>query len=300
MQGARMGRATRVWMVAASLAVTAVSIRAQAPASASTAAASDAQPPAQAVEGGRLHGVVKSGNVPLPGVTVTAQNTLSGKKYSTVTDITGTWSLNLPQNGRYVIRTQFAAFAPSSKEALLNAASHDQAVDFELMLASRAAEQEQRAGAEVDLQAAESMIQQFAGNGAGNLSVLNAISGDVETGNGAVGLSGAALPTIASNTDFSSESVSISGQSGQVSPLAGIDIDRIRDAMEAYRAANPGQGRPEAGGLFGGGGGRFNFRNFNPAQPHGAIFWMGSNSALNAQPFALRGQAKPQPASGTN
>jgi hypothetical protein len=28
-----------------------------------------------------LHGVVKSGNIPLPGVTVTAQNTLTGKRF---------------------------------------------------------------------------------------------------------------------------------------------------------------------------------------------------------------------------
>src|SRR6476646_4509646 len=32
---------------------------------------------------GEIAGVVKSGNVPLPGVTVTAANTLTGKKYST-------------------------------------------------------------------------------------------------------------------------------------------------------------------------------------------------------------------------
>ena len=56
------------------------------------------------------------------------------------------------------------------------------------------------------------------------------------------------------------------------------------------------------GGGFGGGGrgGRGNFRGFNPGQPHGAIFWMGSNSALNAEPFSLRGQPQEQPASGTN
>ena len=50
----------------------------------------------------------------------------------------------------------------------------------------------------------------------------------------------------------------------------------------------------------GGGGGRGNFRSFNPGQPHGAIFWMGSNSALNAEPFSLLGQPQSQPASGTN
>ena len=47
------------------------------------------------------------------------------------------------------------------------------------------------------------------------------------------------------------------------------------------------------------GGGRGNFRGFNPGQPHGAIFWMGSNSALNAEPFSLQGQPQQQPASGT-
>ena len=88
--------------------------------------------------------MVKSGNIPLPGVTVTAQNTLTGKKYSTTTDITGSWSMPLAQNGRYVIRTQFAAFAPGSQEALLNASSHDSLVNFQLLLASRAAEQEQQ------------------------------------------------------------------------------------------------------------------------------------------------------------
>ena len=60
--------------------------------------------------------MVKSGNIPLPGVTVTAQNTLTGKRYSTTTDITGSWSLIIPQNGRYVVRTQFAAFAQGSAE----------------------------------------------------------------------------------------------------------------------------------------------------------------------------------------
>ena len=117
---------------------------------ASVAAAAQAPgqlaPAIEAARGGRLHGVVKSGNTPLPGVTVTAQNTLTGKRYSTTTDITGAWSMRIPENGRYVIRTQFAAFATGTGETLLNAASHDQTVNFELILASRAAEQQQQEG----------------------------------------------------------------------------------------------------------------------------------------------------------
>src|SRR5579863_256333 len=100
--------------------------------------------PSPAVTGGKLHGTVKSGNIPLPGVTVTAQNTLTGKRFTTTTDITGAWSMEIPQNGRYVIRTQFAAFAQGSGEAVLNATSHEQAVNFDLMLSSRAAAQAQQ------------------------------------------------------------------------------------------------------------------------------------------------------------
>ncbi len=279
---------------------------------------------ADAVTGGKLHGTVKSGNIPLPGVTVTAQNTLTGKRYSTTTDITGAWSMTIPQNGRYVVRTQFAAFAAGDQEALLNATTHDQTVNFELMLASRAAAQERQQ--EGQGSQAEQALRQLAANGAQNLNLASALGAGIETQNGAAGVSGAALPSIAGNSDFSEESVAISGQAGAVSPLAGVDMDRLRDAMETMRAQNGGREGNFAGGggLFGGGGfggpsgfgggfdggfgggggggrgGMRNFRGFNPGQPHGAIFWTGSNSALNAEPFSLRGQSQEQPQSGSN
>jgi hypothetical protein len=275
--------------------------------------AGQAQAPAPTVAGGKLHGVVKTGNTPLPGVTVTAANTLTGKKYATVTDITGAWALTIPQNGRYVIRTQFAAFAVGSQEAVLNATSHDQAVNFDLMLASRAAQQAQQA----DQQVAQvgQAIRQLAGAGAQSLSLMSSLASDTDTGSGTAGASGAALPSIASNSDFGGESVAISGQSGTVSPLAGLDMDRIRDAINTamvqsggnFQMGPGGAGGPGGFGGFGGpgglggfGGGRGNFRGFKPGQPHGAIFWTGSNSALNAEPFGLRGQEQEQPASGTN
>ncbi|MGA2888410.1 MAG: TonB-dependent receptor [Terracidiphilus sp.] len=285
-------------------------------------------PAPEVLSGGKLHGQVKSGNIPLPGVTVTAQNTLTGKRFTTTTDITGSWTLTIPQNGRYVIRTQFAAFAPGSQEAVLNATSHDQTVSFELVLASRAVEQQRE---EQGAQAAgvAQVIRQLASSGVQNLSLMSALAADTETQSGSPtlsGSSGAALPSIAGNSDFESDSVAISGQAGAVSPLAGLDMDRIRDAIETLRAQgvlpggqNGGQGGGNfgdlggpGGGLFGGGfgggfggrggfgGGRGNFRGFNPGQPHGAIFWIGSNSALNAEPFSLRGQSQEQPASGSN
>src|SRR5271166_3582260 len=75
--------------------------------------------------GGTIHGTVKSGTIPLPGVSVTATNTLTGKKYSTASDARGNFSMTIPQNGRYVLRTELAAFSPTTQEALLNATSRD-------------------------------------------------------------------------------------------------------------------------------------------------------------------------------
>jgi hypothetical protein len=326
-----MRRAAAGWAVAMGLCAAAALGQAPfAPGSAAPASQNGVAPapsaaipaPAPAtVAGGKLHGVVKSGNVPLPGVTVTAQNTLTGKRYATTTDITGAWSMTIPQNGRYVIRTQFAGFAVGSGEALLNASSHDQAVNLDLMLASRAAAQEQQQTGQSD-QVAQA-IRQLAGNGPQSLSLMSAMTGGTESAGGTgseapAAQSGAALPSIAGNSDFASESVNITGQSGQVSPLAGVNMDQLRDTVETIRTQMGGDGPGGGifglggggfgggfggiGGGFGGGrgGGRGNFRGFNPGQPHGAIFWTGSNSALNAEPFSLRGQSQAQPASGTN
>jgi len=65
----------------------------------------------QTRSGGTIYGTVQSGNIPLPGVTVTAQNTLTGKTYYAASGATGAYSMTIPDNGRYVIRAQFAAFA---------------------------------------------------------------------------------------------------------------------------------------------------------------------------------------------
>jgi hypothetical protein len=92
-----------------------------------------------------LHGTVKSGNIPLPGVTVTAQEKLTGKRYATTTDVNGAWSLNIPVDGHYVVRTQFAAFAEGSQETALDAGSRDQLVNVQLILASRQAAQQRQA-----------------------------------------------------------------------------------------------------------------------------------------------------------
>jgi hypothetical protein len=280
------------------------------------AAPAPATAPSQA--GGTIHGTVKSGTTPLPGVSITATNTLTGKKYSTVSDATGAYSLAIPQNGRYVLKTDFAAFAATTKEALLNATSHDQQADFVLTLASRATQQE---GSDQTTQLSQS-LRQLAGSGAQNLSLLGAAAGLIQAGGTNTGTD-AQLPSLANNSDFSNESVAVSGQSGTTNPFAGIDFNQMRQNMEDNefqqslsqtpgRSSRGGGSTPDGNFGFGGGpgsggggggrgfGGRGNFRNFKPNQPHGAIFWNGGNSALNAEPFSIRGAELNQPAYASN
>ena len=280
---------------------------AQSPAPAEPTTPPPQSTPAPAPVGGTIHGTIKDGNIPLPGVSVTASNSLTGKKYSTTTDVTGNYTLVIPQNGRYVLRTELAAFAPVTKEALLNATSNDQTVDFAIMLASRAVQQEQT----TDL---AGVARQFLGNsGAQSLNLLGAASGLIQAGGGN-GEAGAALPSLASNSDFASgDSVAVSGQMGTTNPFAGIDFSQMRDSAELNQSLSGGDGgRGGPGGFaigrgFGGGGpggGRIamrgNFRNFKPNQPHGALFWNGGNGAINAEDFALRGQSFQNPSYSSN
>jgi trimeric autotransporter adhesin len=282
------------------------------------AASAPAQP------GGTIHGSVKDGNIPLPGVSVTASNSLTGKRYSTTTDIGGNYTLVIPENGRFVVRTDFAAFAASTRQALLNATAHDLTVDFGLELASRAQQQQETAQA-TGLPGTGS-ARQYGGAGAQSLSLLGAASDLIQAGAGTVD-AGATLPSLAGNSDFSSggESVAVTGQTGTTNPFAGVDFGGMRDSMELNQSLNggpgggPGGGQvmigggPGGGGGFGGGGGRGgggggggnfafrgNFRNFKANQPHGALFWNGGNGALNAEDFALRGQPINQPAYASN
>ena len=134
--------------------------------------------------------------------------------------------MTIPQNGRYVVRAELAAFAATTQEALLNATSHDQQVDFTLILASRAAQQEQQ-----EERAAQS--SQYSGRGTQSLSLTGAASDLIAAASGNEAGSEAQLPSLASNSDVSSESVAVAGQTGYTSPFAGI---------------NPGEGSLQAGG----------------------------------------------------
>ena len=143
---------------------------------AATATPATATPAAPAApQDGTIHGTVvagtagKPGGVPLPGVAITATNTLTGKKYVTTTDIDGNYAMKIPRNGRYVVRVELMGFAAATQEAVLTgvevqAASQGIAIvekptNFGMELASKAAADEaSRRPARVRLQREERRI----------------------------------------------------------------------------------------------------------------------------------------------
>jgi hypothetical protein len=81
-----------------------------------------------------ISGLVKSGNTPIPGATVTAFNS-TGEKTATSTDLDGAYSIQVTAAGKYQLRVEMPAFAPTTREVVVeNPASR---ADLELALLSR-------------------------------------------------------------------------------------------------------------------------------------------------------------------
>src|SRR3954463_3810372 len=84
-----------------------------------------------------IRGSVKSGKMPLPGVTISATNSLTGKKTITSTDIEGNFQIQPSSRGRYVVKAELPAFAIATGEAVINPATPNAKIDLELVLLSR-------------------------------------------------------------------------------------------------------------------------------------------------------------------
>src|SRR6185312_13488915 len=299
---AAAGCALLLYAVAGSAQTTAAAASAAAP-------APPQQAPAIAVPQFLVRGTIKAGVTPLPGVTVTASNTLTGKKVSTATAADGSFALMLPSRGRYVIKAEQAAFAPSTKEVVITPETPQATVDADLMLASRAqmlAAQQQQ-GAEQQVAAA------LANRGMQSLSVTESDNGGVPSAD-TTGQTGG-LPLNGAGADAPTESVSVSGAMGQAQNF-GMNPDELEDRIQEIRERMQREGGgggggnmvfmgPGEGGGFGGGpgggprggggggpvlmlGGRMVGR-FDVNQPHGSIFYSTNNSIFDAAPYQING-----------
>ena len=291
-----------------------------------------AAPTAAAAQGGTIKGTViagtagKPGGVPLPGVAVTAKNTLTGKQYTTTTDVDGAYAMVIPKNGRYVIRVELTGFAAETHEVVLNGTTEVAAkdADFGMSLASRVAAAEAR-------QTTAAAVR----GGPQTISLSGVTDENTSDASATTGNAGTSLPSLSGlgeSSEAATDSVAVSGQAGQTNGLANFSEDeirqRIQDAVSQGQAngmippggdpsgmivnmlggmmgggfgGGPGGGGGGGGrggggggrGGGGGGGGGGNFRNFNPAQPHGNIFYQGGNSALNASEWLVSAPGLP-------
>ncbi|HWX55908.1 MAG TPA: TonB-dependent receptor [Verrucomicrobiae bacterium] len=264
---------------------------------------------------GEIAGSVKSGSTPLPGVTITAANTLTGKKYITSTDVDGSFKLSVTGKGRYVVRAEFAAFAPVTQELLLNDQNRNGTADLSMILQSRAEKEAQ--------QEQQKLAQQGAAVGGGmqRLSLSAGGDGDLAGAPGATDASSIALPNAGLAAEGSNESVAVSGAMGrneQPTFDPGEMQDRMAELRDQLSRQGGGSGTVDLGGgkigniqILGGGGGGFGGgdggggpmvfmmgggpggrggRGFNVNKPHGSIFYTYSGSTFDAKPFSLNGQ----------
>ena len=268
----------------------------EAPLAAPSTGAPSATPAAQApaptvaaeAQGGTIKGTVKAGPVPLPGVAVTATNTLTGKRYATTTDIDGNFQMTVPKNGRYVVKTELTGFATMTHEVVVNAASQNgglpvETADFKMDLASRVAPEPSQAGTAAASQGAESAASAQpgtatspvarVGRGTQALTVQGSEDSDLLDATAGEGNTGAQLPSLAGDdtSAAASDSIAVSGQQGQINGLAGFSQQDLQNRIQemqrqgmsvgeiagAFQGAMAGQGFGGPGGGFGGQGGGF-------------------------------------------
>src|SRR6185312_14878700 len=260
---------------------------------------------------GVIHGVVKSGSQPLPGVTVTAANALTGQKVSTSSDLDGSYTLQVPSTGHYVVRAQMPAFAVNTQDVHINATTGSAQADMELVLLSRAPRQ-----ATSEEQAAAMGIPSGNQSGAGNqggfqsMSVMQSDAADNWQGGGESGSGSGALPGMSDTA--ATESVSVAGNtSNPFGNMSSAEMQqRFQEMRQQYGGGLPGSmgsGFGSAfGGGFGGGGGGFILGGgggrggrgrggFNSNTPHGSVYYDVQDGALNASPFSVTGQPTSKP-----
>jgi trimeric autotransporter adhesin len=259
-------------------------------------------PPAPASVTLEITGSARSGRTPLPGVTVTAANTLTGRKYVAATNSEGKFSLSGLARGRYVVRIEFMGFAAFTQEVVVNPENPAAKVDAELMLASR--QQEQSNNALAALAAAGRGFQSLAMEN--SLSSPGGANGDFGGGNGNGGGQNngdaASLPLNGAGAEGPTESVSVSGAQGRTQDFGMGNEEELQQRIQEFRDRMQREGGgafgPPGGGGFGGGPGIVMMgrmpKGFNINQPHGVLYYTDDNSALDARPFSLTGVPVPQ------
>src|ERR1700680_303924 len=199
-----------------------------------------------------ISGVVKSGSTLIPGATVTASNSSTGEKTATSTDINGAYTLQVATPGKYQVRVEMPAFAPGTREVVLEGQAGR--ADLELTLLSRT-----RQAARTEQQPATAR----ANRGFQSLAVMQGMAGGEAAGGAGDQIVPSGMPVPGVAADAATESVSVSGNASGVG-MFGMSTDeldqRMREGREQQGGFGGGQGGPgavyiggPAGGAPGGG-----------------------------------------------
>lgn len=266
------------------------------PAPAETPAAPSSAAPASF----EISGTVRAGKTVLPGVTVTATNSLTGKKFSVATAANGTYTFSGLPRGRYVVRVEFMGFAVQTQEVVLKPETPAGKFDAEMILASR--QQDQGLGNLAALITAGRGFQNLAVDT--TLSALAAGGSPGMMGGGQSGVGGdiSSLPMNGAGAEGPTESVSITGAQGRTQDFGVGSEDDIQERIQEFRdraqreggglQGGGGQGGPGGGpgGIMGGGPVMMRLpRNLNVNQPHGMIYVSDDTGGLDAKSYSLTG-----------
>jgi hypothetical protein len=201
---------------------------------------------AVAPQGGTIQGTVKASGVPLPGVAVTATNTLTGKKFATTTGVDGAFQMAVPRNGRYVVKTELTGFASVTQEIVVNASSENgglptQTAEFKMDLASRVTTTQTANTASTTTtgttsagRAATSAVARV-GRGTQALTMQGSADTDLtdaSTGQSSTDTQLPSLATSSADDTSATESIAVSGQQGQTNGLAGFSEDDLRNRIQ--------------------------------------------------------------------
>jgi trimeric autotransporter adhesin len=264
-------------------------------------AVSQAEPTqAQAAPGavGTIHGLVKSGNMPIPGAAVSISSSTSSSTISAWTDVDGRYSVGLPSFGSYSVRVEMVAFANSTQQVVVDASHPNVEANFELTLLSRSKTTTPQPRRPTGPAVAQRGFQ--------NLQILQSLAGQDATSGAGNEVVPAGMPVPGMDPNSATESVAVSGS--QSNSFNSMSADELQQRINDARAQGGGFGG--AGGFGGGGGGGGGFggggpgramaivgrRGFDINHPHGSIYYGIGDSALNAAPYALTGEPPTNPA----
>jgi hypothetical protein len=262
-----------------------------------------AQPEATQPQTGAIHGIVKSGNMPIPGAAVSISFESSPQpstpesrtqQISVWTDVDGSYSAAVSAYGSYAVRVEMMAFANTTQHVVIDASHANVQANFELTLLSRTHEttpQPRRVPGQGGSQ-----------RGFQTLSVMQNLADQEAGGNGVNDVVPPGMPVPGIGANSATESIAVSGNTSN--PFNAMSGDELQQRINDARQQGGGFGAPggfggPGGGGFGGGGGPMTItgrRGFDINHPHGSIYYGIGDSALNAAPFALVGEPLTNPA----